>query len=502
MSDIGTALRMENVSKRYPGTLAVDRVDFSVRAGETHALIGENGAGKSTLMKVIAGSFDDYTGQIYVNNSPLDLHSPAIAKANGIEMIHQELSLAPPLSIAENVLAGRLPSRMGLLRRKTMIEETRHCLRRVGLDIDPMLPVEEISQHEAQLVEIAKALGNDPCILVMDEPTSALSREEVARLFEIIRRLRRQGLAIVYISHHLSEIFEVADRVTVLRDGRKVATENLKDVTPAQLAEMMVGRSISNLYAKRKSEPGKEKLRVENLSRYGFFHGISLQVRCGEILGIAGLCGAGRSELARSICGIDPTDEGGIYLNGNGIRPKSYTAAIKVGLVYLSEDRKQQGLASRMNLAENVLSAVIPQHCKAGVYSAKRGRGLLERLVRSLHVSPPEPRRMVRMFSGGNQQKILLAKWLATSPEVLILDEPTRGVDVGAKVIIHKAISELADSGKAVILISSDLPELVGLSDRIMIMRKGHFIGEMAGKDATEASVLLAVNGQEDLVSP
>jgi ribose transport system ATP-binding protein len=365
-----------------------------------------------------------------------------------------------------------------------------------------MLPVEEISQHEAQLVEIAKALGNDPCILVMDEPTSALSREEVARLFEIIRRLRRQGLAIVYISHHLSEIFEVADRVTVLRDGRKVATENLKDVTPAQLAEMMVGRSISNLYAERKSEPGKEKLRVENLSRYGFFHGISLHVRCGEILGIAGLSGAGRSELARSICGIDPTDEGLIYLNGNRIRPKSYTAAIKAGLVYLSEDRKQQGLASRMNLADNVLSAVIPRHCKAGVYSAKRGRGLLEWLVRSLQVSPPEPRRMVRMFSGGNQQKILLAKWLATSPEVLVLDEPTRGVDVGAKVIIHKAISELADSGKAVILISSDLPELVGLSDRIMIMRKGHFIGEMAGKDATEASVLLAVNGQEDLVSP
>ncbi|MGB2820285.1 MAG: sugar ABC transporter ATP-binding protein, partial [Phycisphaerae bacterium] len=380
MAEIGVALRMEGVSKRYPGTLAVDHVDFTVHAGEVHALVGENGAGKTTLMKVLAGAFDDYTGGTFINDKPVRLDSPAAAKSVGIEMIHQELSLAPPLSIAENVLAGRLPRRFGLLDRKRMLRETRQWLSQVGLDLDPALAVEEISQHEAQLVEIAKAMGNRPCILVMDEPTSSLSRQEVSRLFEIIRRLRRRGLAIVYISHHLSEIFEVADRVTVMRDGRRVATEQIRDVTSARLAEMMVGRSVSNLYAQRKSAPGPVKLRVEGLSRWGFFHGVSFDVREGEVLGLAGLSGAGRSELARSLCGIDPVDAGRVHLDGRRIRPASYRAAIKAGLAYLPEDRKQQGLAARLTMGENALSALIPRHCRAGVYFAGRAKGLLGKL--------------------------------------------------------------------------------------------------------------------------
>ncbi len=501
MAETGAALRMEGVSKRYPGTLAVDHVDFTVRAGEVHALVGENGAGKSTLMKILVGSFDDYTGRIFLGDREVALHSPGIAKSVGIEMIHQELSLAAPLSIAENVLAGRLPKRRGLLDRKAMLREARRCLSQVGLDLDPQLPVEEISQHEAQLVEIAKAMGYRPCILVMDEPTSSLSRQEVDRLFEIIRRLRRQGLAIVYISHHLSEIFEVADRVTVLRDGRKVATEQIRSVTSAQLAEMMVGRSVSNLYAQRRAEPGRVRLRVEDLSRYGFFHDVSFHVRQGEIVGLAGLSGAGRSELARSLCGIDPIDAGRIHLNGRAIRPGSYRAAIKAGLAYLTEDRKQQGLAARLTMGENALSALIPRHCRFGVYFAGRAKGLLRTLIGSLEIHPPEPKRVIGTLSGGNQQKVLLAKWLATSPQVLFLDEPTRGVDVGAKVIIHRAIAELADAGKSVVLISCDLPELVALSDRILVMRKGHLIGEMSGRECTEASVLLAANGEGERVS-
>jgi ABC-type sugar transport system ATPase subunit len=502
MAQTTPALRMEKVSRRYPGTLAVDNADFDVRPGEVHALVGENGAGKSTLMKMIAGSFADYGGRIFIGGREVALHSPAVAKANGIQMIHQELSLAPPLTVAENVLAGRLPARGPLLDRPSMLAEARRCLARVGLDIDPLVPVEEISQHEAQLVEIAKALGNNPCILVMDEPTSALGRDEVARLFEVIRSLRREGLAIVYISHHLSEVFEIADRVTVMRDGRSVATRRVTETTPAELVDLMVGRSISDLYAKRRRAAGDVKLRVENLSRFGFFHHVSFTIRAGEILGLAGLSGAGRTELARSLCGIDPVDAGRVYLGGRPVRVRNYRRAIRLGLAYLTEDRKSQGLALRMTMSENALASLIPRHCRWGVYSARRGAGLLERLVRMLDIHPPDPRRMTGTLSGGNQQKVLLAKWLASDPDVLVLDEPTRGVDVGAKVIIHRAIAEAADRGKAVLLISSDLPELVGLSDRILVMRRGHLIGRIDKASATEASVLLAANGEGALAPP
>jgi len=503
MSELGLALSMEQISKRFPGTLAVDGVDFSVYAGEVHALIGENGAGKSTLMKILAGSFNDYAGTIRINDRPVDLHTPAAAKAYGIQMIHQELSLAPPLSLAENLLAGRLPRRWGfVLDRKAMRAESRRWLERVGLDLDGDTIVEDISQHEAQLVEIAKALANHPCILVMDEPTSALSRQEVQRLFEIIRRLRRQGLAIVYISHHLDEVLEIADRVTVLRDGRKVATHEIRDVSASQLVELMVGRNVSALYAERTTRPAEVRLEVRRASRYGFFHDVSFAVRGGEILGVGGLSGSGRSELARSLCGIDPLDEGAVLLDGRDITPADYRQSISAGMVYLSEDRKSQGLALRMSVAENVLSSVIPGQSCAGFYSARGGRSLVRPLVGTLEIHPADPARMTSTLSGGNQQKALLAKWLATKPEVLILDEPTRGVDVAAKVVIHQAIAALADAGKCVLLISSDLPELVGLSDRVMILRQGKRIGQIDREQCSEATVLLAANGEGEFVQP
>jgi ABC-type sugar transport system ATPase subunit len=499
-SDSGAALHVEKVGKRYLSTPAVDSVDLTVRAGEVHALVGENGAGKSTLVKIIAGAFSDYTGRIFVGGKEVLLHSPAVAKANGIQMIHQELSLAPTLSIAENVLAGRLPTRWGLLNRKAIVAETRACLRRVGLDLDPHTPVEDISQHEAQLVEIAKALGNDPCILVLDEPTSALGREEVDRLFEIIRSLKSQGLAVIYISHHLSEVFRIADRVTVMRDGRKVATQDIGEITPAAVVDMMVGRSVSELYAQRKGPPGDVRLRVEALTRFGFFHDVSFTARAGEVVGIGGLSGAGRSELARSVCGIDPVDRGCVYLSGRPVTQGDYQEAIRAGLTYLTEDRKTQGLSLRLDVAENVLSGIIPRQCTAGFHVPRRGRGLLDGLLRALKVNPADPSRMTGSLSGGNQQKVLLAKWLATKPQVIILDEPTRGVDVGAKVVIHQAIAELADQGACVVLISSDLPELVGLSDRILIMRKGHLIGQLPQDRRSESAALLAANGEGALI--
>lgn len=488
---------MKNVSKRFPGTLAVDGVDFEVNAGEVHALIGENGAGKSTLMKMIAGSFDDYTGVITVNGKEVKLTSPALSKANGIEMIYQELSLALPLSIAENVLVGILPTKGFLLDKKAMVEMTSERLKRVGLDyLNPMTKVKEISQHEAQLVEIAKALGNKPCILVMDEPTSALSREEVERLFDIIDKLKKQGLAIIYISHHLSEIFRVADRITVMRDGKKVGTYGIDEVNTEKLVELMVGKTVKEFYSKRKANYGEEMLRVENLSRYGFFRNISFNAKRGEILGICGLAGSGRSELARSLAGADPVDEGDIYIDGKKVKYKSMSKALKYGVAYLTENRKTQGLALRISMGENALSALIPKHTKNFVYSRKRGGKVLEQLVKELQIYPPDPSRMVNNLSGGNQQKVLMAKWLATEPRIFIIDEPTRGVDIGAKMIIHKAIEKLADQGNAVILISSDLPELTGLSDRIMVMRRGYFIGEMKEGEFNEETALLAANGE------
>lgn len=494
---VGLALKMKGVSKRFPGTLAVDNVDFEVYAGEVHALIGENGAGKSTLMKMIAGSFDDYTGDVEINGKMVKLSSPSVAKENGIEMIYQELSLALPLSIAENVLVGILPVKGFLIDKKAMVEMTAERLKRVGLDyLNPMTKIKEISQHEAQLVEIAKALGNKPCILVMDEPTSALSREEVERLFEIIDKLKKQGLAIIYISHHLPEIFRVADRITVMRDGKKVGTYEKDEINTEKLVELMVGKTVKEFYGNRNAKIGGEKFRVENLSRYGFFRDISFNVKSGEILGICGLAGSGRSELARALSGVDPIDEGEVYIEGVRAKYRSMSGALKYGIAYLTENRKTQGLALRISMGENALSALIPRHTKHFIYSRKRGDKILKQTINELQIYPPDPSRMVNNLSGGNQQKVLMAKWLATEPKVFIIDEPTRGVDIGAKMIIHKAIQKLADQGNAVILISSDLPELTGLSNRLMVMRRGYFIGEMKEGEFNEESALLAANGE------
>ncbi len=498
MSKERISLRMRKVTKAFPGTLAVNRVDFEVRQGEVHALLGENGAGKSTLMKMLAGSFSDYTGEIVINGNEVSLRTPLEAIENGIGMIYQELSLARPITIAENVLVGRLPKKNFLmLDNKKIKEQTKEILKTVGLDLDPFTRVEDISQHEAQLVEIAKVMSHNPSILVMDEPTSSLSRQEVERLFEIIDNLKAQGLAIVYISHHLPEIFRVADRITVMRDGMKIATKRIDEVTPADLVSMMVGKSMSEFYKKRTNGVLDEKaLVVEHITRRGFFHDLSFYAMKGEILGIVGLSGAGRSEMARSLCGIDPLDSGSIEMNGKSLKPGSYHRAIKAGLVYLSEDRKNDGLFLRLSVKDNVLAAKIDDFCNMGVYSKKQEGKTTEDMIKKLNIQPPLGSVGAGNLSGGNQQKVLLGKWLACNPEVIILDEPSRGVDVGAKSIIHDVIIELADMGRTVILLTSDLPEMVGLADRVMVLKEGHMIGSMQKEELTEESVLLAANGE------
>lgn len=498
------ALDMQHVSKRFPGTLAVDDVSFDIRAGEVHALVGENGAGKSTLMKIMAGSFSDYTGKVLIGGNEVGLHSPAIAKENGIGMIYQELSLARPISIAENLLVGRLPKMKGLpfVDKKEVEKQAQELLKRVGLEyLDVHMPISEISQCEAQLVEIAKVLGNEPSIIVMDEPTSALSSEEVGRLFEIIWKLKKEGIAVAYISHHLQEIFTVADRVTIMRDGKHVGTYDIAATNAEKIVELMVGRSIGQFYAQRESKQGDELFRVNNLSRYGFFHNIDFSVKSGEILGICGLAGAGRSELARSIVGIDPLDAGEIYLNKQKIDFKDMNSAIESGVAYLTESRKVDGLALPLTIAENTAVSVIPRLSRGPIYNSAWSKPDVAEMLEKLVIYPPEPNRPVQNLSGGNQQKVLMAKWIATNPRVLILDEPTRGVDIGAKEIIHKAVSELAAQGNAIILITSDLPEMVGLSDRAVIMRAGHIIGEITRENMSEASLLLAANGEGEHVS-
>ncbi|MBC7960809.1 MAG: sugar ABC transporter ATP-binding protein [Vallitaleaceae bacterium] len=493
---------MEGVSKRFPGTLAVNNVDFEVYAGEVHALLGENGAGKSTLMKMLAGSYSDYTGKIFINTKEVQLHSPATAKAEGIAMIYQELSLALPRSIAENILAGHLPGKGLFVNKKRMMTRAKNSLKKVGLEyLDPNTPVKSISQHEAQLVEIAKALDNTPCILVMDEPTSALSSEEVNRLYEIIRNLKKAGLAIVYISHHLPEIFNIADRVTVMRDGQKIGTYGIDEVNQEKLVELMVGLKADEFYQKHAAKLGEEVLSVKQFTRYGFFHNVSFNLRKGEILGVGGLAGAGRSELARAIVGADAHDGGEVCVEGKVVKVRNMSQMLNVGIAYLSENRKTQGLSLRLTNRENILAAMIKKHSKGMVYFPDLGKSLVEDLIEELKVYPPDPNRTVGNLSGGNQQKVLLAKWLATNPKVLILDEPTRGVDVGAKKVIHEAIERLAQKGVAIILISSDLPELVTLSDRVMIIRQGHLVGEIEKDASNEETVLLAANGNGGVLS-
>lgn len=491
-------LQLHQVSKRYPGMLAVDTVSVDFYAGEVHALLGENGAGKSTLMKMIAGSFDDYTGEIKVNSKRCQLHSPSIAKDNGIGMIYQELSLARPLSIAENILIGRLPTKFGfVVDSEKVIHETKICLQRVGLDLDPFALVDTLSPHESQLVEIAKVLGNHPKIIVMDEPTSSLSRSEVVRLFDIIKLLKAQGLAIIYISHHLPEIFKIADTVTVMRDGKKISTKAIADVTPKSLVQEMVGQSIEDFYQQRSHDIGEIRFEVKNLSRFGFFDDISFSAGRGEVVGIAGLAGAGRSELARALCGIDPFDQGSMTLDNLQYTPKSMANAIKSGVAYLSEDRKREGLFLRLDIKQNVLATLIDVHSKGLVYTPKAGRAVPGDLIKTLEIMPADELIDVSNLSGGNQQKVLLAKWLAIKPKVLILDEPTRGVDVGAKNIIHETIMRLAkDTGATVLLISSDLPELVRLADRCVVLREGRMIGEMKKSELSEEAVLLRANGE------
>jgi ABC-type sugar transport system ATPase subunit len=492
-----TVLEARGIAKSFPGVRALDSVDIDVGRGEVHALVGENGAGKSTLMHVLAGVYQPEAGDIMLDGAPVRFRNPHDAIAHGISVVFQELSLVPGLSIAENIFANRQPvGALNFIDRKRLDAGAADLLRLFNLDIHPATPVRRVSMGQRQMVEILKAVSQHPKLLILDEPTSSLSTSEIRLLFDNIRRLQNQGVSFIYISHHLPEIFEIAGRVTILRDGRRVDTRNVSDVTEEDLIRNMVGRELVNMYGARQTPIGDTFFRIENAGRANAFSDVSFTLRRGEILGMAGLVGAGRTEIARAIAGVEPIDRGRIQLDGAGIAVKSPRQAIARGIGYLTEDRKEQGLFPGLGLRENIAAPSLARF--AGPFGLMRDRAITQFAAAArdqFKIAAPSLRRPVFQLSGGNQQKALLAAWVGTQPKLLIVDEPTRGVDVGAKSDIYARIRELAAAGIGILVISSDLPELLGLCDRILVIRAGRIAGEFDRQSATEETVIACAAG-------
>ncbi|MDB5363815.1 MAG: D-ribose transporter ATP-binding protein [Rhodospirillales bacterium] len=493
-------LEMRGISKSFPGVKALRHVDLSVYAGEVHALMGENGAGKSTLMKVLAGAFRaDPGGEIRIGGNPVRIDDPLAAKRHGIAIIYQELALAPNLTVAENIYLGRELSRSGVADRRGMIDGARSVLDRLGAPFAPDSLVAGLSIAERQMVEIARALHAESKILVMDEPTTALSSRETDALFALIRRLRADGLAIVYISHRMAEVYELADRVSVLRDGGCVGSLTRDEILPDVIVRMMVGRDLSSFYKKEHGSGVHNEpiLRVTGLGDGRRVQACSFTLHAGEVLGLAGLVGAGRTELARLIYGADVKSSGTIELAGRTVRIASPEQAIEAGLVYLTEDRKGLGLFLDMPVAANINLGVIGRDARfGGLLDRARGWQRAVEAIQTLGIRVASPAVEVGSLSGGNQQKVMLSRLLETRPKVLILDEPTRGVDIGAKSEIYRIIDELAKAGVGILVISSELPEIVGIADRVIVMREGRLVGEVSGGAITQESVIALAVGE------
>ncbi len=488
-------LALEQISKSFPGVRALDKVDFDVRAGEVHALLGENGAGKSTLIKIISGLYQPDAGTIRLEGEEVRFASPHDAQRRGIATIFQELLLFPELTVAENIFMGHAPrTRLRAIDWSAMRAKAHELLASLDIhDLDVSRMVGALSVGNRQRVEIAKALSQDARILIMDEPTAALTEADVERLFGIVRLLRERGVGIVYISHRLEEVFMLADRVTVLRDGAYVATREVAEVCPDDLVNMMVGRTIENLFPKLDAQIGRPVLEVRGLCRDPGFHDVDLVLRAGEVVGLAGLVGSGRSELAQAIFGLDPSDRGEILIDGRPVRITSAAQAKRLGIAYVPEDRGTQGLIRPMTLRENISLAVLRQVAPAWFIDRRAETVLAQRSVAQFRIRASSVEQVAEKLSGGNQQKVVLGKWLATRPRVLIMDEPTRGIDIGAKSEIHRLMSELAQQGLAILMISSELPEIMGMSDRILVMREGTLVAAFTRGEATQEMIATAM---------
>jgi ribose transport system ATP-binding protein len=491
-------LRLAGISKAFPGVRALNNVHLEVQRGEVHALLGENGAGKSTLMKILSGAYSKDTGDIYWEGHKVNIHEPKDSQDLGIAIIYQEFNLVPQLSIAENVWLRREPHRqkaLPLIDWKEMYRRTRELLQELHMDLDPRRPVSELGVAHQQMVEIAKALSLDAKLLIMDEPTSALTDTEINQLFTVIRKLAQRNVSVIFISHHLDEVFEICDRGTILRYGDYIAMVDLKKTTEDQLIQYMVGRSLDQQYPKQATHRGAEALRVEGLTRHGVLHDISFSAYAGEILGVAGLVGAGRTELMRAIFGADPIDRGTIRVFGKPVKMDSPQTAIRAGLGLLPEDRKYQGLVLLLSVMQNVSMASLDRLLKWGLLQLGLEKQQTAEFISKLRIATPSTEQLVQYLSGGNQQKVVLAKWLASRSKVLIFDEPTRGIDVGAKAEVYMLMNSLVESGAAVIMVSSEMPELLGMSDRILVMHEGRLTAELDRAQATQELVLAAAMG-------
>ncbi len=488
-------LQLRGISKTFPGVRALDDISFDVYPGEVHALLGENGAGKSTLIKIISGVYRPDSGEMLMDGQPAHFTDPGQAQACGIAAIYQELGLYPDLTVAENIFMGHMPRRpFGALDWREAQRKAREILDSLEVyNLDVNTRVRSLNVGNRQRVEIAKALSQNARILIMDEPTAALTESDVENLFKTVRLLRDRGVGIIYISHRLQEVFILADRVTVLRDGHYIGTKPVSETSEGNLISMMVGRTIDDLFPKLPTEIGENVLEVRNLVHKPLTKGVSLNVRAGEIVGLAGLVGSGRSEFAQVVFGILPADSGEVLINGKPVHIKSPEQAMKIGIAYVPEDRGTQGLVKQMKIRENVSLAILRSLVQGPFVDRRAEKTIADRMIDQLRIRAYSSEQIVNKLSGGNQQKVVVSKWLVSKPRLLIMDEPTRGVDVGAKAEIHRLISELAQQGLGILMISSELPEILGMSDRVLVMRGGKIVGEFSREESNQEAVATAM---------
>jgi ribose transport system ATP-binding protein len=490
-------LEMHNISKSFGGVHALTDVSFTCARGQVHALLGENGAGKSTLIKILAGAYQADEGDIIFKGEQHGGFTARQAMDRGISIIYQELNLVPELTVAQNIFLGREPrNRLGVINSKQLHEQAAQLLKRLGIEMNLRAPVGELTVASQQMVEIAKALSQDSDLIVMDEPSAILAGNELERLFEIIKSLVEQGVTIIYISHRLEEVFQIADHVTVLKDGAVVDSLPMQDVTRARLIQMMVGRSMDEVFPAGSGERGEIVLRADNLSTNTILQNANLTLHRGEILGLAGMVGSGRTELARALFGADSLQSGSITFKGQPLQINAPTQAVKTGIALVPEDRKTQGLFMGLPIRTNITLPILSRFTRNGIIQRQQEIATVEAARESLSISMTSPGQEVQFLSGGNQQKVVLAKWLETSPQVIILDEPTRGIDVGAKFEIYQLMRDLTERGVAILMISSELPEILGMSDRILVMHDGQIAGELTRAEATEEKIIeLATTG-------
>lgn len=495
--DNGIILRAENIKKHFTGTYALKGVSVELKRGEIHALVGENGAGKSTLMNIISGVFPCDEGSIYLDGTQVHFRNPNDAQISGIGFVHQELALCQDLSVGNNIFIGHLPTSKGLVDNDQLYQHSRRILDQFGesgKSINPAALVSTLSVAQQQMVEIAKALSSDCKVLIFDEPTSSLNEEEAKGLFQVIHQLAEKGIGIFYISHKMDEIFKICNRITIMRDGTVIETVNVKETNTEHVVSNMVGKELGNLYPEKGKAQGEEVLRVEHLTRTPYFNDVSFSTYKGEILGLCGLVGAGRTEIARAVCGIDKRQSGDIYLNGKKLAISNCKDAANAGICYLTEDRKKDGLFLDMTLVENMIAPQISTFSKHGFVAVKQAELATAEYKKLLNVKYSSVFQTIGSLSGGNQQKLMLAKLLAMKPKVLFLDEPTRGIDVGAKAEIHQLLRRLSNEGISVVVISSEMPETIGVCDRVVVVNVGKVVGELSGAELTQERIVSTIS--------